>query len=450
MRICHVCDFFHPNSGGVENHIYAVTSCLVLAGHKVVVVTHSYGDRVGVRYITPGIKVYHLPFKVIYNQAILPTALVSAPLVRHILIREQIQVVHGHAAFSTLANEALNLAAALGIPSIFTDHSLFGFSDMSAIITNKLLKYDLKCVSHVICVSHTGRENTVLRSRVPLDQVSVIPNAIDNVTFKPPAAPLPNSACDKIYIVVVSRLVYRKGMDLLARLIPLVCEKHPNVNFIVGGDGPKRIDIEEVREQYHIQHRVEMLGNVPHARVTAVLQQGHIFLNCSLTEAFCIAILEAASCGLIVVSTNVGGVPEVLPHDITVLAEPNVTSILVAIDEAITRVPSQNPHLQHERVRHMYNWQDVAVKTVGIYHRAMAQPPIEFADRLERIFAIGYFAGFIFVCMSTALQILLHFCEAIVPANTIEPAIHWPSVQQQEEHIPPNLRQQKPMCYLPC
>jgi len=39
--------------------------------------------------------------------------------------------------------------------------------------------------------------------------------------------------------------------------------------------------------------------------------QGHIFLNASLTEAFCIAIVEAAACGLLVVSTHVGGVPEV-------------------------------------------------------------------------------------------------------------------------------------------
>jgi phosphatidylinositol glycan class A protein len=47
--------------------------------------------------------------------------------------------------------------------------------------------------------------------------------------------------------------------------------------------------------------------------VRDVLTRGDIFLNCSLTEAFCIAIVEAASCGLLVVSTKVGGVPEVLP-----------------------------------------------------------------------------------------------------------------------------------------
>jgi len=43
--------------------------------------------------------------------------------------------------------------------------------------------------------------------------------------------------------------------------------------------------------------------------------QGHIFVNTSLTESFCITIVEAASCGLKVVTTNVGGVPEVLPPD---------------------------------------------------------------------------------------------------------------------------------------
>lgn len=103
-----------------------------------------------------------------------------------------------------------------------------------------------------------------------------------------------------------------------------------------------------MREKHSLQDKVEMLGAVPHAQVRSVLVSGHIFLNrclisrrflvtmeaefiyicivifisyccSSLTEAFCIAILEAASCGLLTVSTRVGGVPEArrldfLPH----------------------------------------------------------------------------------------------------------------------------------------
>lgn len=57
----------------------------------------------------------------------------------------------------------------------------------------------------------------------------------------------------------------------------------------------------------HAPHRIEYaLVSIP-----ATQAQGHIFVNASLTEAFCMALLEAASVGLLVVSTAVGGVPEV-------------------------------------------------------------------------------------------------------------------------------------------
>lgn len=45
-------------------------------------------------------------------------------------------------------------------------------------------------------------------------------------------------------------------------------------------------------------YRVRLLGALEHQEVRNVLVQGHIFLNTSLTEAFCMAIVEAASCGL--------------------------------------------------------------------------------------------------------------------------------------------------------
>ena len=127
----------------------------------------------------------------------------------------------------------------------------------------------------------------------------------------------------EVTIVVVSRLVYRKGMDLLIDLIPPICEAYPKVDFLIGGGGPYTIGLEEMREKHQLHDRVQLLGSIPHSEVRNVLVRGQIFLNCSLTEAFCIAIVEAASCGLLVVSTRVGGVPEVLPESMIRLAEPN-------------------------------------------------------------------------------------------------------------------------------
>ena len=66
-----------------------------------------------------------------------------------------------------------------------------------------------------------------------------------------------------------------------------------------------------------------------------MLIRGDIFLNTSLTEAFCMAVIEAVSCGLLVVSTKVGGIPEVLPSPFIQFVEPDVKSIEDGLINAI-------------------------------------------------------------------------------------------------------------------
>lgn len=122
-----------------------------------IVITHDYGNRKGIRYMTNGLKVYYIPIQIFYNQSILPTMVANVPLLRYILIRERIQLVHGHSAFSSLAHETMHVGSFLGLKTVFTDHSLFGFADMSAIITNKLLEILLSNCNQCICVSHIGK-----------------------------------------------------------------------------------------------------------------------------------------------------------------------------------------------------------------------------------------------------------------------------------------------------
>ena len=65
------------------------------------------------------------------------------------------------------------------------------------------------------------------------------------------------------------------------------------------------------------------LGFATIKEVPKILSSGDIFLNPSVSEAFCMAILEAAACGLYVVSTNVGGISEILPEKYLSLSNPN-------------------------------------------------------------------------------------------------------------------------------
>ncbi|XP_060689326.1 phosphatidylinositol N-acetylglucosaminyltransferase subunit A [Hemiscyllium ocellatum] len=438
-RVCMVSDFFYPNMGGVESHIYQLSQCLIERGHKVIVLSHAYGARRGVRYLSHGLKVYYLPLRVMYNQSTASTLFHSLPLVRWVLVRERVALVHAHSSFSALAHDALFHARALGLRTVFTDHSLFGFADVSSVLTNKLLTVSLCDANHVVCVSYTSKENTVLRAALSPDAVSVIPNAVDPTEFTPePGRPQPGA----LTVVVVSRLVYRKGIDLLAGIIPELCVKYPDLHFLIGGEGPKRIVLEEVREKYQLHERVRLLGALEHKDVRNVLVQGHIFLNTSLTEAFCMAIVEGASCGLQVVSTRVGGVPEVLPEDLIILCEPTVKSLCEGLEAAIIKyyqgvVPPAEAI--HNRVKNLYTWRNVAERTEKVYDRVAKERILSMNERLYRLMThCGPVAGCIFALVAVLDFLFLLLLKYIVPDAMIDIAVDATGVngawKQQERH----------------
>ncbi|XP_073211612.1 phosphatidylinositol N-acetylglucosaminyltransferase subunit A isoform X3 [Lepidochelys kempii] len=375
--ICMVSDFFYPNMGGVESHIYQLSHCLIERGHKVIIVTHAYGNRKGIRYLANGLKVYYLPLKVMYNQSTATTLFHSLPLL--------------------------------------------------------------------------SKENTVLRAALNPEIVSVIPNAVDPTDFTPDPSRRDDST---ITVVVVSRLVYRKGnevqtvemeevnkeykpvilrlrltscIDLLSGIIPELCQKYPDLHFLVGGEGPKRIVLEEVRERYQLHDRVRLLGALEHQDVRNVLVQGHIFLNTSLTEAFCMAIVEAASCGLQVVSTRVGGIPEVLPENLIILCEPSVKSLCDGLEKAVAQIRSgtlPTPETIHNKVKTFYTWRNVAERTAKVYDRVADEVVLPMDKRLDRLIShCGSVTGCIFALFAVLSFLFLVFLRWMTPDSIIDVAV---------------------------
>lgn len=126
---------------------------------QVVIITHAYPPRSGIRYLPYGIKVYYIPVHPLpptHVHATLPGFFTALPYVRNILLREQIDVLHAHASLSAEGMEGIFHARTLGVKVVFTDHSLFGLGNMAEIWGNKMLKGCLSDVEAVICVSHTG------------------------------------------------------------------------------------------------------------------------------------------------------------------------------------------------------------------------------------------------------------------------------------------------------
>ena len=85
-------DFFVPNLGGVEMHIYNVAQSLMGRGHKVIVITRAFsGERRGIRYLSNGLKVYHVPsVDFVGNNTFGDGFFFRLPVYRNIFIRERI------------------------------------------------------------------------------------------------------------------------------------------------------------------------------------------------------------------------------------------------------------------------------------------------------------------------------------------------------------------------
>jgi phosphatidylinositol glycan class A protein len=135
----------------------------------------------------------------------------------------------------------MNVAKCYGVKTINTEHSLFGYKDAAGINLNKLSKWSFRDLDAAICVSQCCKENFCLRVKFNPKKAFIIPNAVDSIRFNPNFEIRKAEPEGVINIVFVSRLQYRKGVDLLIGLIPNIVSLYPNVNFIIGGDGDKMV-----------------------------------------------------------------------------------------------------------------------------------------------------------------------------------------------------------------
>ena len=171
-----------------------------------------------------------------------------------------------------------------------------------------------------------------------------------------------------------------------------------------------------------LENRVFFLGEVPHHRVSEVLAAGDFFMNTSLTESFCIAILEAAAAGLPVVSTRVGGVPEILPPGIIHFSDPNPVSLAMTVDALLCRycVKCVNKHALHAIVANSYSWHYVAQRTERVYLDAMQRPSRHPIDHAAQYWSLNSWSGRIWAGVIALGMCILQLCMWLWPESEID------------------------------
>lgn len=106
------------------------------------------------------------------------------------------------------------------------------------------------------------------------------------------------------------------GVDRVLRAFAIVQERFADASLIVAGFGPNRDALESLARELGLRN-TEFTGKIPPEQINALYESADIFLNGSEIDNQPLSILEAFACGLPVVSTDAGGIPDMVTNDAT-------------------------------------------------------------------------------------------------------------------------------------
>jgi phosphatidylinositol alpha-1,6-mannosyltransferase len=151
---------------------------------------------------------------------------------------------------------------------------------------------------------------------------------VDDLAFHPgvdgSAVRAAHGLGDRPVVVCVSRLVARKGQDMLIRSLPLIHRRVPDTAVLIVGDGPQRGDLEKLVDKLGLRRDVVFTGRKAWVDTPEYFAAGDVFCMPTRTrragfeiEGLGIVYLEASACGLPVVAGDSGGAPDAVQDGVT-------------------------------------------------------------------------------------------------------------------------------------
>ncbi len=173
-----------------------------------------------------------------------------------------------------------------------------------------------------VAISNTVQDGIIKEYSLNGAKVPVIYNGIDIKKFPPI---LSNKNNDNFTIINVASFSKWKNQKLLIDAFHIALKERQDLRLIFVGDGKERANVEAKAKDYKIDDKIEFAGIT--SNVNEWLSKANVFILCSTFEGFPLSIIEAMSAGLPVISTDVGGVADVVKQ--------NINGFLVPSDDAL-------------------------------------------------------------------------------------------------------------------
>lgn len=212
----------------------------------------------------------------------------------------------------------------------------------------------------------------------PRTALEHLPSGVDTAVFRPdPAARAELRARyglgDAPVVVCVSRLVPRKGQDVLVRALPALRTRIPGTRLLLVGGGPHERAIRTLARQQGVAEHVVLTGSVPAGELAAHHAVGDVFAMPCRTrgagldvEGLGIVYLEASATGLPVVAGRSGGAPETVQDGATgtVVDGTDVAAVATAVGDYLADpdLAARTGAAGREWVARAWRWDDLAAR----------------------------------------------------------------------------------------
>jgi MMP alpha-(1->4)-mannosyltransferase len=233
----------------------------------------------------------------------------------------------------------------------------------------RMQKIVSRTFSHIITVSKSARNDIGRDYRIPLDRFCVIPNGIDTDLF----FPIPGIQREVNRLIVTNSAdVPLKGLYYLLEAIAELSRER-ELKLVVIGAPKKNGGIEKKIQALNIGHLVHFTGRIGHAEFVRQYARASIAVIPSIYEGFGIPAGEAMACGVPVVSTTGGALPEVV-GDAGILVPPADPQALGQAIGNLIDHPEQALRLGqkgYNRIQKQFTWKAAAQKTVACYREVI-------------------------------------------------------------------------------
>lgn len=309
---------------------------------------------------------------------------------------EKIDIIHTN--FPLMSDIFVKLLRQIKIPTISTvqstidgQHKGVSESNMSVSslevsdLANLLLYYPLKVcemlyvrkIPHFIAISESIKREIIHYLNINKDRFHIIYHGVDTRRFSSREKQIPSLELEKNRPVVLftGRFVATKGIDVLARAVPKVLKRFPNVLFLFVGGGNSMPYMHLLRKKGVAKRNFSFEGYVDFFEMPSLYASTSIYVAPTIYEPLGIRVLEAMSCEKPVIASRVGGIPEIIesgkdglliaPRDVDGLAN---SLIRLLEDESFAKSIGKRGR---QKVLEKFSAEEMAQRTVSLYKQIL-------------------------------------------------------------------------------